>query len=112
MIDSKKNLEADADLNQSHDHELNLHSLFNSLQRIEKQLNDLISQQLVREWYSTDEVAKILGKAEYTVREWCRMGRILAEKRQSGRGKFKAWVVSHQELTRFQREGLLHFPGI
>jgi hypothetical protein len=48
-----------------------------------------------------------VGKAEFTVREWCRHGRIKAEKRLSGRGAHPSWVVSHVELLRFQREGLL-----
>jgi hypothetical protein len=30
-----------------------------------------------------------------------------AEKRKSGRGPHPAWVISHSELLRFQREGLL-----
>lgn len=67
----------------------------------------LLNQQTPKEWYTSDEVAKILGKAEFTVREWCRHGRIHAEKKGSGRGKYQSWVVSHAELLRFQREGLL-----
>lgn len=77
------------------------------LDRIEAALETLIRRQEVKEWYSTHEVAEILGKAEFTVREWCRLGRIHAEKRNSGRGKFHAWVIAHAELQRLQREGLL-----
>ncbi len=62
-------------------------------------------------WYSTAEVAKLLGKAEFTVGEWCRLGQVRAEKRKSGRGGFPAWVVSHEELVRFQREGLRPLPS-
>ncbi len=61
----------------------------------------------MRDWYSTNEVAEILGKAEFTVREWCRLGRIRAEKRRSGRGAYPSWVISHEELLRIQKEGLL-----
>ena len=64
-----------------------------------------------REWYSVEELAKQLGKATFTVREWCRLRRIHAEKRNSGRGPHAAWVVSHKELDRLQREGLLPQPG-
>ena len=80
------------------------------LERIEQLLGALVERQTVREWYSTDEFATSVGKAEFTVREWCRLGRIHAEKRRSGRGAFPAWVVSHQELLRYQREGLLAAP--
>jgi hypothetical protein len=59
------------------------------------------------EWYSTDEFARLVAKAEFTVREWCRHGRIKAQKRLSGRGNSPAWVISHEELLRYQREGLL-----
>jgi len=77
------------------------------LDRMENILNQLLQQRTVKDWYSTDEVADLLGKGRYTVREWCRHGRIHAEKQGSGRGKYQSWVVSHQELQRLQREGLL-----
>jgi len=77
------------------------------LERIEAALQLLIQQKTVKDWYTTAEVAKILDKAEFTVREWCRMGRMQAEKRISGRGAFPAWVISHAELLRYQRQGLL-----
>jgi hypothetical protein len=77
------------------------------LDRIEATLMLLTEKQTVREWYTTDEMARIVGKAEFTVREWCRLGRVRAQKRISGRGAFPAWVISHDELLRYQREGLL-----
>lgn len=82
-------------------------SLEERLDKIEAMLTVLVERQQVREWYSTEEFARIVGRAEFTCREWCRLGRIKAEKRMSGRGAFPAWVISHQELLRFQREGLL-----
>jgi Helix-turn-helix domain len=84
-----------------------LESKLGILEKIEAMLNVLVERQRVREWYSTDEFAQMVGKAEFTVREWCRHGRIHAEKRMSGRGAFPAWVISHQEVLRYQREGLL-----
>lgn len=81
--------------------------LLAKLGTIEAALADLRSRQTVRDWYSTDEVARLLGKADFTVREWCRLGRVRAEKRGSWRGAFKAWVISHTELQRLQRDGLL-----
>jgi hypothetical protein len=77
------------------------------LERIEAALDMLVSQKMVKDYYTTAEVAQILGKAEFTVREWCRLGRVWAEKRDCGRGNSKEWIVSHVELTRVQNEGLL-----
>jgi hypothetical protein len=77
------------------------------LDRIESMLASLVERQTIRDWYSTDEFARLVGKAEFTVREWCRLGRVRAEKRQSGRGAHSAWVISHAELQRYQRGGLL-----
>ncbi len=81
--------------------------LIERLERIEAAVVALVEKQTVKDWYSTEEVAKFLGKAEFTVREWCRLGRVRAAKKGSGRGKFQAWVVAHAELQRIQREGLL-----
>ncbi len=81
--------------------------LIERLERIESALVALVRQRAIRDWYTTDEVAQILGKAEFTVREWCRQGRIHAEKKGSGRGKYQSWVVAHAELLRIQRAGLL-----
>ena len=77
------------------------------LERLERIERLIVEQKSVKEWYGTEEFARLVGKAEFTVREWARLGRINAEKRKSGRGAFAAWVISHQELQRYQREGLL-----
>ena len=77
------------------------------LERIEAKLSLLVQQRTVKQYYSTAEVANILGKAEFTVREWCRNGRVHCEKQKTGRGMHRAWVISHEELLRIQREGIL-----
>jgi hypothetical protein len=79
------------------------------LERIEQMLTTLVRQQTIKEWYTTAEVGGLLGRAEYTVREWCRQGRIRAKKKPCGRGKGGEWLVSHEELTRLRNEGLLPF---
>lgn len=81
------------------------------LDRIEQALIRLVEQRTVKEWYSTAEVAKLLGKAEFTVREWCRLGRVNAEKKKCGRGVASEWIISHKELTRVRNEGLLPEPN-
>ena len=84
-----------------------LHTLTERIRALEDAIHFLVDQRTVKEWYSTADFAKLLDKAEFTVREWCRLGRIRAEKRLSGRGAFPAWCISHQELLRYQREGLV-----
>jgi hypothetical protein len=77
------------------------------LDKIEQLLLVLVERQQVREYYSVEEFARIVGRAEFTCREWCRHGRVKAAKKESGRGAYASWVISHEELLRFQREGLL-----
>jgi hypothetical protein len=77
------------------------------LEKIEAMLVVLVERQQMKEWYSVEEFARIVGRAEFTCREWCRHGRINAEKKDSGRGAYASWAISHAELLRFQREGLL-----
>ena len=77
------------------------------LERIEEALRILVSQKTVKEQYTTGEVAEIVGKAEWTIREHCRLGRIRASKRPCGRGNSLEWIISHEELERFRNEGLL-----
>ena len=61
----------------------------------------------VREWYSVDEVAGMLGKRPFTVREWCRLGQINAAKRAERRGGAALWSISAKEIARYRNEGLL-----
>ena len=82
-------------------------NLLNRLDRLETTLSQLVQQRMVKEWYTTAELAAILGRAEFTVREWCRLDRIHAEKRECGRGNSQEWIVSHEELVRYQNDGLL-----
>ena len=78
------------------------------LERIESMLVVLVERQ-TKDWYSTEEFARQVGKAEFTVREWARLGRVRATKRLSGRGAHPAWAIAHAELLRYQKEGLLPF---
>lgn len=77
------------------------------LDRIEDSLRMLLKERVVKKYYSTAEVATILGKAEFTIREWCRNFRCIATKRPCGRGNSKEWMISHEELERLRSEGLL-----
>jgi transposase len=81
--------------------------LLNRLTRIESALQTLIREKTVKEWYSTAEVATLLSKSDYTVREWCRLGRVRASKKAHARGAHPEWLISHEELQRLRNEGLL-----
>jgi len=80
------------------------------LERIEAILASLVAQQTVKDFYEVEEFARLVGKAPFTVREWARLGRVRGQKRQSGRGAHSSWVFSHDELLRYQKEGLLPLP--
>lgn len=77
------------------------------LAALEGLLQQLVSGARTKEFYTTREAAELLGKAEFTVREWCRLGRVNAEKKKAGRGVASEWIISHTELTRIRNEGLL-----
>jgi hypothetical protein len=77
------------------------------LEKIEAMLVALVERQTVKDFYEIEEFAKLVGKSCFTCREWCRLGRIRADKKLSGRGAYARWVVPHSELLRYQREGLL-----
>ena len=81
-------------------------TVFQRLTRIEEALQTLVREKTVKESYSTAEVASLLGKSDYTVREWCRQGRVLASKKAYTRGAHPEWLISHEELQRVRSEGL------
>jgi hypothetical protein len=84
-----------------------LNRIETALATFQEMLTSLLERETVREWYTTEQFANLVGLAEFTVREHCRLGRLNAEKRRSGRGAYCSWVISHQELQRYQQQGLL-----
>lgn len=87
-----------------------INQVLHRLTSIEERLAAMSEEKQQKSHYSTHDIAEKLGKAEFTVREWCRLGRIRAEKRACGRGSSKEWMISHEELTRLRSEGLLPQP--
>jgi len=81
--------------------------ILSRLERLESMLVILVERQQIRDFYTVEQFARIVGRAEFTCREWCRHGRIHAEKKDSGRGAYAEWAIAHTELIRYQREGLL-----
>ena len=82
-------------------------TLEDRLTRIEAMLTVLVHGQQTREWYSVEELARLVGRSEFSVRRWCLLGRIAASKKTSGRGAHASWVISHEELERYRRDGLM-----
>jgi excisionase family DNA binding protein len=70
----------------------------------------LADRRHAKESYTTAEAAELLYKRPYTVREWCRHGRINATKAMCGRGGEEEWRISREELNRIRNEGLLPLP--
>ncbi len=61
-------------------------------------------RQSEKEWYTTAELANLLDKSDFTVREkWCNQGRIECEKHPDS-GK---WRIPASELHRLQNGGAL-----
>ena len=77
------------------------------LDRIETKLDQIINRHQIQDYYSTSDIAEILKRSVLTVRQWCRLRRVHAEKRPCGRGRSQEWMISHSELQRIQSEGLL-----
>jgi len=73
------------------------------LAAIEGRLEAIRLGRLDKDWYSTEEVAALMDRAPWTVREWCRLGRVRAEKRPGT----DRWVISRTELERLLNGGLL-----
>ena len=73
------------------------------LSSIEKQLADILlrlnqleGKSAEKQWWSPEELAVSLHRKPFTVREWCRLGRIRAEKDKYSR----LWRVSDKESQR------------
>jgi hypothetical protein len=81
--------------------------ILDRLARIEAELDALCQRATVRDYYTVADFAERVGKKEFTVREWCRLGRTNGEKRQCGRGEFQEWKISHAEFLRYLNDGLL-----
>lgn len=85
------------------------------LERIEAAISNIeqhvSTKTLIKEFYTTNEAAAILGKRPFTVREWARLRRIHAQKTHAGHGIDAEWRISREELIRIQNEGLLPIPS-
>jgi hypothetical protein len=89
-----------------------LQAAVEDLKALVKEVFDVImGHQPQKEFYTIQEAAVLLNREPYTVREWCRLGRVNGVKAHCGRGADNEWRISHAEIIRIQNEGLLPPPG-
>ena len=85
-----------------------LSSIQQSLVKIEAEVTVLTKQRTAKDFYGTKELGGNPRKSRVyrprMVSEWSHPS---CKKKGSGRGSHQAWAVSHEELARYQREGLL-----
>lgn len=79
-----------------------LEALTRQVESLARKVDALLVGRVEKEWYSTEEVALLVRRAPWTVREWCRHGRVRAKK-LAGSDK---WSIGREELRRLQSEGL------
>ena len=84
-----------------------LDDLRRRIERLEEQLALFNESSIASRFYSVAQFAEKVGRSNYTVREWARLGRIYASRRATARGPYREWVISHRELLRYQQQGLL-----
>lgn len=90
-----------------------LSDLQSQLDTLEQRLGGLgenPTQNSDKEFYTVAEFAELVGRSIYTVRQWCRLYRIHAEKCDSGHGDSKSWKIPATELSRYRNHGLLPIP--
>lgn len=79
------------------------------VKQMQEKLDVLVNRQQ-KDYYSTDEFAKLKGLEPKTVRDNLSAGRLKGIKRRDGHGRSQRWAIPHEELQRYEREGLLS-PG-
>ena len=75
------------------------------LERVVTEVHEIgHGQRFEKEWYTTSDLAEILGKSQYTIQErWCNDGRIECEKDPNS-GK---WRIPGHEVRRLRAGGSL-----
>jgi hypothetical protein len=81
-----------------------------AIRRVEEKQARLDAQEPPRQFYTTKEFAERVDRSEYTVRQWCKNGRINAQKRPGGRGAYDEWQIPASEPQRFLDYGFLPRP--
>ena len=89
------------------DSPVTLRELLRRMRRLEKLLRQLLARDIPQEHYTVEEFARKIGGKPFSVRQNCNRHRLNAAKTANGR----QWVLTHVELLRFRKEGLLPDPN-
>jgi len=85
------------------------HEVVNRIRELEKTVSPIWQhyehETPAKDWHTIAEMAEILGKAEFTVREWCRRGRVCASKQAWSRRNSHEWIVSREEVDHIAMRG-------
>lgn len=84
--------------------------IFEAREQLVEEASELVPTVPRQSHYTPAEAAELLGRSAYTVREWCRLQRIHATKRPTGRGDSCEWEIAHEEVERIKSHGLLPPP--
>ena len=80
--------------------------LVQRLRRIEKLVRRQLSHGIPQEHYDVEAFGKAVGRRPFTIRQAFNRRRLHATKSANGRN----WVLTHAELLRYRKEGLLPDP--
>lgn len=69
--------------------------------------NEVAALPAGREWFTPEEIGRLVGRSAFRVREWCRLRRIAARKRATGRGKYLGWEICREAVLYYLNHGLL-----
>lgn len=90
-----------------------LHDLILDLKEHMARLEDRLPEKVgeTPQVFSVIEAAKLLRRKPFTVREWCRQGRIRCHRAESGRGPYTEWRIPMESIRAYQANGLLPSRG-
>jgi excisionase family DNA binding protein len=80
-----------------------LEPILAAFRRIEERLDGLERTSAPPSHLTVEEFARRVGRAPFTVRQWCNHRRIRADRSRNGR----QWRIPADELARYRREGLM-----